>query len=104
MLLRRINIQPNEVFAYRISYDRWLATGETITGVTSSVESTPPSDVVSPAAFAVTALLVDPSDSRAVMFNAGGGDDGGVYKVTLRIQTTEAQVREDEIEFSVRET
>jgi hypothetical protein len=50
----------------------------------------------------ISNLLVDPG-GKIMAFYAGGGEAGTTYKLDIRIITSGAQQREDEIEIEVED-
>lgn len=95
MKIGQFKKQPAEKLRYTIDYSAWLSTAETITGF---------SYVISPSG----ALAIDDPNtietSNTVSFIVTGGTDNTDYKVTVQITTSNAQLKEDEIYYEVRDT
>lgn len=96
MRLGRFSKAPIERRRYTIDYSNWLDDEETITEVTLAV--TP--DEVGGLSIDASSIL---TGARSVGFFASGGVDRGKYDVEVLITTSVGQVREDEINFSVRD-
>jgi hypothetical protein len=81
---------------YKLYYGNWLDTGEAVASVTFSV--TP---------VTVPPLVIDSSqinsDGVTVQYYASGGITGTSYVVTALMTSTQTQVKEDDVFFSVRE-
>lgn len=81
---------------YSIDYDNWLDTGELISSKTFSVDP-----VTSPA------LVIDASaflpGNRSIAFFVNGGVDGKTYKVSVTVTTSGGQVKEDLVQFQVKD-
>ncbi len=102
-LLDRFKKQPNEIKKYQIDYSEWLATSETVTGVTTSVELLNPAegDVGEPTlAIGVTQIV----GGTVYEYFVSSGTDGKRYKVTFLASTNDSQIVESEIEFKVKDT
>lgn len=96
MILGKRTKQPGETKLYDVTYEDWLATGETLTGVTVAVAClTDQDDDV----LTATATAVSP----AVRVTAVGGTAGQTYKLTLTLTTSLGQIDEDEIIVAVRD-
>lgn len=87
--------QPAERLLYHVDYRGWLSTGETLSGV---VALTAPADASD---FAAVATLS--STAGVVQVMVSGGVDGTEYTVTLRIDTSTGQRKEDELVIQVVE-
>ena len=83
---------------YQIIYSNWLDIGEGVTSVVFSVDKV-----------TVPPLVVDgvqvTADNLGVQYYVSGGLDGTTYVVTATMTTnsTESQIKIDDIFFSVRE-
>jgi hypothetical protein len=93
MRIGKYRKQPADRLRYRVDYSDWLDPGETITGVTHAV---------TPAGLVVDGLVVDPGDTT-VSFFASAGVDGEEYKVSITVTTSQGQIKEDEILYSVKD-
>ena len=95
--------QPNEVKKHQIDYSDWLATGETLSSVTTNVEivNAASGDVGEPTMTISTPLVVD---DVYFQYYVNGGTDGKTYKVTFLADTSDSQTVESEIEFKVNDT
>lgn len=102
-LLDRFDKQPDEVKIYQIDYSQWLASGETVSSVTPTVELLNPEsgDVGEPTLTVGTTQILSGNTYEYFM---SSGTDGKNYKVTFLASTSLAQVQESEIEFKVRDT
>lgn len=78
---------------YEIVYSDWLNLEERIYN-TVIVEN------ANPDGFIVDGYLINP-DGKSVAFYVSGGIAGGEYDVTVRIETTLQQVKEDWVTFAV---
>jgi hypothetical protein len=91
---------PDEVKQYSVDYSKWLAAGETIVSVTTSVAA---KGLVSPA---VSPLLADDyqvnASGNGVTYRIEHGDDGETYDVFITITTSAGQVKQDLVIFKVR--
>lgn len=104
MLIARYRKQPIEKLRRAVSYKHWLAEDEVLISVTEVLERTLAVEASGdPGDFAVSGLTINPLDNRALLFFAEGGINGEVWKVTLRVTTSDLQLREDEIEFMIDE-
>lgn len=81
---------------YRIDYSEWLDTGETLTDVTFVVTSntTPP--------LVVDDVMIEP-DPTGVQYYVSGGVNDNNYEVVVTATTSGAQIKEDDLLFTVRE-
>lgn len=88
--------QPREELDYYVDFSDWLATGETVSTVSfevSPVSSTNPLTVSAPFT----------SDNIVIGFTVRGGEDGTDYKVTMLTTTSNNQIVEREIYYTVEE-
>lgn len=92
MRLGKYNKDPDERKRYRVDYDDWLDTGETVSGATFT-----PSDP----ALVIDDIAIDPG-LRAVQFYVSGGTDDVDYDVIVRMTSNLGQIKEDSILFAVR--
>lgn len=88
--------QPSEALDYSVDYSQWLASGETISNVVVSIS---PATVP---ALAVSAVALTGGNTIA-NFTVSAGTDSQQYQVTLLTTTTNAQVVEREILYTVEE-
>jgi hypothetical protein len=102
-LLDRFNKQPADIKKYQIDYSEWLGTGETVTGVVTSVTLLNPADddVGEPTLTIGTTQIVG---GNVFEYYVSLGTDGKRYKVTFQASTDDSQTVESEIEFKVRDT
>jgi hypothetical protein len=96
MKLGRFSKDPNETKRYTIDYDAWLETGETLDTVTYEVTPV----TASPLATAASSIA---GDGRSVSVSVSGGLHGSDYKLTVTATTDTPQIKEDHINFSVRD-
>lgn len=85
---------PNDRKKYTVEYNDWLDVGETIIApllVTGTVEAD---------AFIVDGYVIS-SDGKDVIFYVSGGLSGFSYDVTVKITTSQAQIKEDWVTFKV---
>jgi hypothetical protein len=101
-LLDRFNKQPNEVKKYQVDYSEWLATGETVSSVPTSVTLLNPAadDVGEPTLTIGTTQIVG---GNVFEYYVSSGTDGKRYKVTFQASTTDSQTVESEVEFKVKD-
>lgn len=95
-IVARFEQQPWEKKRYRVDFRDHLADGETIltpTFVVSPTTTTP---------LAIENIAIAPEANQLVMF-ISGGEDGTLYRITMRTTTSDLQRLEDEIEVQVRE-
>lgn len=97
MNLAKFYKAANERKRYSVDYTDWLDTGETISAASFAVA---PDTGTSP--LEIDAYVVS-GDGKQVIFFAALGDDGVTYSVTITIQTSGGQVKEDGIVFIVRD-
>ena len=95
MKLAKFRQAPDEVKRYAIDYSQWLQSGETITGVTFSVDNT-----TTPVFGTQTSSISN--NGTGVVFFAAGGVDGQLYNLTVKITTSLGQTKDDAIFFTVR--
>lgn len=95
-LLGRYVQQPSENRRRLVNAAKWLDTGETITGVSVSVDNT-----TSPV-FTIDQIVIGP-DGDKFAYYASGGVDGEEYTATFTITTSADQELEVEIMFHVKE-
>lgn len=87
---------PAERKRYSINYGDWLDDGETLTEVTFEVIPATGSPIV------VDDVAVTPTGNE-VAFYASAGDDGVTYIVLATATTSGGQIKEDQINFVVRD-
>lgn len=87
---------PDEVLIYSISYSDWLEASETISTAAFSVSPT-----TSPV-LEVTDDEIQAGD-ESLGFKVGGGVAGRTYTVTVTIETSLGQTKEDDFLVVVRE-
>lgn len=102
-LLDRFNKQPAEIKKYQIDYSEWLATGETITAVSTAVTliNAAADDVGEPTLTVGTTQILS---GTAFEYYLSSGTDGKRYKITFQADTSDSQKVESEIEFKVTDT
>jgi hypothetical protein len=87
---------PADYKRYTIDYSEWLDGGETVSSVDLAI------DVNTDA----TPLVVDSSSiissGTGVEFFVGGGEAGETYNVLVTITTSDTEIREDTVFFSVK--
>lgn len=79
---------------YTIDYADWLDTGEVLSSAVLTVSPTGGLEIPSSA---IT------NDGTVITYFARGGDDGITYKVIVTAQTDGGQVKEDYIQFTIRD-
>lgn len=88
-----------EIKRYVVDYAAWLDTGETISSaaLVSTQTSTNPASQTTP-------LSIDASSNTTteVIFFVSLGDDNAVYQVDIQVATSSGQVKEDTIQFTIR--
>jgi len=94
--LAKFTKDPDERKKYTISYVDWLAEDESLVTPTITVTPTTASPLT------VDTEEIDTAES-ALSFFVEGGLDGTRYKVIVQVETSEGQIKEDEILFIVRE-
>lgn len=102
-LLDRFQKQPNEVKRYTVDYSDWLATGEIITSVSTSVSliNSAAGDVGEPT---LTIGSTEIINGNQFEYYVSSGTNGKSYKVTFLADTSDSQTEESEIEFKVTDT
>lgn len=95
-LIGRFRQQPSENRRYFVNYAAALQEAETVTNVVTVI------DTVTVPPLAISNVTIA-ADGKSVTLFVGGGLDGNVYKVTLRVTTSSGQVFEDEVEYIVEE-
>jgi hypothetical protein len=95
-ILGRFRKQPAEKLQYRVVYTPWLAAGETIASVSTSIDLT----TTPPLALSAVAIV---DASTTITFFVEGGLDLNEYQVTLIATTSLGQIVEREMYFSVEE-
>lgn len=78
---------------YVVDYTNWMDKDENLSGVT--MEGNNPED-----AFYVDGYVVDDT-LKCVVFYVVGGVPGGVYNVSIQIETSKQQVKNDTIQMVV---
>lgn len=97
MRIAKYVISPNERKHYTIEYDDWLDNAETI----DDVEFTIPENTTTP--LVVDETDIDIAGTLVSYFVSGGVADENI-SVIVTITTSNGQIKEDEIVFSVRDT
>lgn len=97
MILGKRVKQPGETKFYDVTYEDWLAPGETLSGVTATAVCTTKSE--DHALTVVSAVVASP----AVRVTLAGGTAGQTYKVTMTLETSLGQIDEDEFIVAVRD-
>jgi hypothetical protein len=93
MRLGKFRKAPADRKRYVVDYTDWLNDNETITDVAASGN-------VEEDEFYVDGYVVDPN-GREVVFFVSGGKCGGEYDVTITVDTTLTQTKEDYVTFVV---
>lgn len=96
MIAARYVQQPYDFRKRVLDYDDWLPAGATLSAVVAEV--TPATDTP----FTVPTIVID-SGGRKIAYWAGNGESGNTYTVSFKATTSDAQRREDEVEFEVEE-
>ena len=93
MRLGRYRQSPADRKRYEVVYSDWLNEDELVSDVEISVP-------VNHDGFYVDGYMAN-NDGKSVAFYVSGGVEGGEYDVTVRIETTMQQVKEDWVTFVV---
>ena len=85
---------PDEMKRYSIVYSDWLDPEETLSSASYEIDNvtTPP--------LAITSLTI--ADSFATFFVSGGVHQE-VYKVVIEVETSDGQIKQDAIMFSIHD-
>lgn len=104
MILQRYHQQPSENLRRQLDYSRWLASAETLSTVDFTIEETRP-EGSDPATnpFTVSNSGFDPETQTKLIFFAGGSITGSQVLLTIKVTTSAAQVKEDEIVYAITE-
>lgn len=81
---------------YTISYSDWLDTAELVSTVTFEVTPSETSMLV------IDGIEIDP-DGKGVVFYASEGVDGSAYKAFPTMTSSDGQIKEDEVRYSVKD-
>lgn len=95
MKLGNFHKTPAERKRYGIDYSDWLDTGEGVATWQFDVSPATPTPLV------IDGVTLD-SVSSTLTFYASGGMHGKVYTVTVTTTTSQSQIKEDDVLFSVR--
>lgn len=95
MILGKYFKVPADRKRYTIDYTDWLDTGELVTAVTFEVTPSTGSPVV------VDGDSIDP-DSKGIVFYASEGEVGTTYRAFVTMETSNGQIREDSVQFTVK--
>ena len=97
MILDRVEQQVTEAKIYTIDYSQWLASGEEITDVTTTVDpvgTTP--DLVANAVVATSKIAIE--------LTVSGGEALISYTVSMNVTTDKGQIKTDCLVFSIYTT
>jgi len=97
MPLKKYVKATNERKRYSIDYSDWLDVGELLSGVVFSV---PTNNVTTP--LVIDDIAITP-DGLGVQYYVSGGVDGEQYEVLATATTSGAQIKVDDLLFTVRE-
>jgi len=102
-LLDRFNKQPAEIKKYQIDYSEWLATGATVSTVSTAVTLLNPAagDVGEPTLTVGTTQII--GSGTIFEYFLSSGTDAKKYKVTFQADTSDFQKVESEIEFRLED-
>lgn len=101
ILSARFSQGPSEIKRYLLDYTAQLSTGETVTGITVTINNLTTPVQGSPA-FVVNNMVIVP-DGAHVVFFASGGANSNNYTATFLATTSIGQVFEDVVEFDIME-
>lgn len=93
MILATFTKQPADTLDYDVDFTDWLPDGDVISSVAPSAD----------AGITLGATTIS-ADGKAVKQWVSGGEDGKTYKITIRVTTAMARVKEAEFKVKVRET
>lgn len=96
MVLGKYFKSPADRKRYTIDYTDWLDSAELISTVTFEV--TP----VGTSVLVIDGIAID-TDAKGVVFYASEGLDGTNYKAFPTMTSSNGQIKEDEIRFTVRD-
>jgi hypothetical protein len=84
--------QPADKLDYDVTFENWLPDGDTVTTVEISVQGD-------------GFLLVDQyaNDGKTVKVWLSGGTNGSTYKVTVKVSTINARIKETEFKIRIKE-
>ena len=104
MLLSRIVKQSNEKLRYIIDCASWLDDGENVSAAVT-VQRLEPLDPepVEDDTLEVDPITVDEDNPKRLLIWVSKGRDKSRYKVDLQITTSDQQIREDEIIFTIKD-
>lgn len=97
MPLKKYVKATNERKRYSIDYSDWLDVGELLTNVAFTI---PTNNVTTP--LVVDDIAIMP-DGLGVQYYVSGGAAGDQYEVVATASTTGAQIKVDDLLFTVRE-
>lgn len=86
---------PDERKRYTIDYEDWLDQGELISSVTFDVTPSTGTPVV------IDGDAIDP-DSLGVVFYASEGTAGVTYKVYVTMTSSNGQIKQDTVQFTIK--
>lgn len=104
MIIDKFVQQPREIRAKRIDYSLFFSDGDSLNAVEPIVTEVAlicgdADDALTP--FEITQPEV--VDANTLSYYAGGGASGNMYKATFLVTTTNLQVLEHEIIFTIKE-
>lgn len=97
MPLKKYVKATNERKRYSIDYSDWLDVGELLTDVAFTI---PTNNITTP--LVVDDIAITP-DGLGVQYYVSGGVDGEQYEVLATATTSGAQIKADDLLFTVRE-
>ncbi len=95
MILGKYFKVPADRKRYTIDYTDWLDSGELVNSITYEVSPSTGSPVV------IDGDSIDP-DYKGVVFYASEGEAGTTYRVFVTMTTSNDQVKEDSVQFTVK--
>lgn len=90
---------PDETKRYAVTYEDWLDSEELLESAVFEVGVDSGPDDASPVVIDSHSLS---TDALAVVFFVSGGQAGAVFKITIRVNTSGGQIKEDCVLMSVR--
>lgn len=94
--LGKFSKSPDERKRYTVDYTDWLDTAETITSAQYLISPTTSSPLIVDAQAILTG-------NKKISFYVSGGDDLETYDLEVKINTSSGQIKEDVVNFLVRD-
>jgi hypothetical protein len=95
-ILNKYILKSTERKNYTIKYEKWLETGESLSGATTVVSpvTAPPLQVTS---------IFSPTTNEVTVTVGTGGVDGELYEVEVSITTDQNQIKIDCLQFDIKD-